>query len=122
MRRPWSKWAGTVAGIALMAGCASSGVEENNTMQQEVPAEAAATTYQIEVQNTMDTSISVSVDPGSGTLVSLGDVPAGGTQTFTINDPPAMGVTVVARAQGGTDDIRKSVQLVQGEAVKVTIE
>jgi len=122
MRKLWSNWAVPAAGIALLAGCASSGgTAENNTME-EVPAEAAAAAYEIEVQNTMDSSISVSVDPGSGTLVSLGDVPAGESRTFTINDPPAMSVTVVARAQGGTDDIRRPVQLTQGQVARVTIE
>jgi hypothetical protein len=121
MRGTWSRWAGVIAGIVLLAGCASSSSVEENTAQN-VPAGAAATTFQIEVQNTLDSSIGVSVDPGSGTLVSLGDVPAGETRTFTITDPPNMNVSIVARAQGGTDDIRKSVSLKSGELVRVTIE
>jgi len=120
MRSTWSRWAGVAAAIALLAGCASSSSVEEN--MQNVPAGAAATTFQIEVQNTLDSSIGVSVDPGSGTLVSLGDVPAGETRTFTITDPPNMNVSIVARAQGGTDDIRKSVSLRAGELVRVTIE
>jgi hypothetical protein len=106
----------------LLAGCASSSSLEEENTTQNVPAGAAATTFQIEVANTLDSSIGVSVDPGSGTLVSLGDVPAGETRTFTITDPPNMNVSIVARAQGGTDDIRKSVSLKAGELVKVSIE
>jgi hypothetical protein len=103
-----------LAGLAVvLAACSPSAARD--TAQP-----AAAPEYWIEVQNTLSEPITISADVGLSSIVALGEVAAGATQRFRINEPQAERIRVIARRANDTD-ITQQVELRAGQTVQVRI-
>jgi hypothetical protein len=100
----------------LLAACATSSTMEENEVQP-----AASPEYWIEVQNTTAEALAITADVGQTSPVSLGDVAAGATERFRIQNPAGMNIRVMAR-RGDDTSLTSQVMLRAGETVRVTFE
>lgn len=76
--------------------------------------------YAVTVVNEMDQPLVVSLDDGSGSRL-LGTVAPDRDERFVLYGMSATTVTLVARDQGDTLTIRRTVTLRQGESVEVRL-
>ena len=99
-------------GLMLVSACASRppaqiGVDAN---------------YVLEVTNTTDHQMAVSVDLGSSQTGVLGPVEAGQTKRFEIRDPATNDINLFAVDATKSHQFRKKVELKRGTVARVTID
>lgn len=78
-------------------------------------------THAVNIVNSMAGPMVVWFDDGSGERL-LGTVAAGSSDRFVIAGTDATTITVVARDEGRTQTVRRTVTLVPGETVRVQLD
>lgn len=78
--------------------------------------------YIVEVSNPMPHPMNVSLDLGAGQMSALGEVPAGATRRFEIEDPATNDIVLIATDQGRSHEVRKHVELERGTVSRVILE
>lgn len=100
-----------VAAAIAYAGVGCAGASLDSELGQR---------YGLTVLNEMPHAMIVSVDDGSGTRL-LGTVGAQREERFVLYTPSAETVTIVARDEGDTHTVRRTVTLKAGESVTVRL-
>jgi hypothetical protein len=77
--------------------------------------------YVVEVSNPMPHPMNVSLDLGAGEMSALGEVPAGGTRRFEVEDPSTNDIILIATDQSLSMEIRKQVELERGTVSRVIL-
>jgi hypothetical protein len=99
------------AATVALAGLACAGTSLDSELGQR---------YGLTVLNEMPHAMIVSVDAGSGTRL-LGTVGAQREERFVLYDASAGTVTIVARDEGDSHTVRRTVTLRAGESVTVRL-
>ena len=77
--------------------------------------------YVIEVTNPMPHAMNISLDLGAGQMAALGEVKAGETKPFEINNPSSNDIILKAIDQTRSHEVQKHIELKRGTVSKVTL-